>query len=297
MKITVKYFRAELLCLTVSGGLVLSGCAPVPQAYPANVMQPQASVQQQYQYPATSVPQAAPLPQELPSARRYAALPSGRPETQEPSVPPTLQPAQQQRSNVVRKPLAINPGRPAVQQNKITRRPSTTNTGKRNTPPELSPAPQKKTSPSVRTEQKVAVNSSPRSGSGVVPAVTAMSKQQKADETEVLDMTRKTTTSKPVVEEKKAPPPPAPSYNGNPAVTILTKQANNQLIAGKTDRAASTLERALRIDPDNPMLWLRLAEVNEKQGNKAQASSMAKKAMILAPDDNNIKQRGRRLLD
>ncbi|MEZ5447503.1 MAG: tetratricopeptide repeat protein [Thiolinea sp.] len=56
------------------------------------------------------------------------------------------------------------------------------------------------------------------------------------------------------------------------------------------------MERALRIAPDDPVLWLRLAEINEMQGNNAQAAAKARKAINLAPDDSNLKQRALRLL-
>ena len=73
--------------------------------------------------------------------------------------------------------------------------------------------------------------------------------------------------------------------SSSPVVAVLVKQANNELSVGKADRAATTLERALRIAPNDANLWLRLAEVNEQLGNKSQAASMARKALDLSPDD------------
>ncbi len=99
-------------------------------------------------------------------------------------------------------------------------------------------------------------------------------------------------------------PPPAPaaplpsvssSYSESPAVAVLLKQANNQISVGKHDQAATTLERALRIAPENAMLWLRLAELKEQQGDRAQAASMARKAVQLAPGDDAIRLRASRL--
>lgn len=85
--------------------------------------------------------------------------------------------------------------------------------------------------------------------------------------------------------------------SSSPAVTVLLKQANNELSVGKPDRAATTIERALRIAPNDANLWLRLAEVNEQMGNKAQASSMARKALDLAPNDVAIRLRAQRLVN
>ena len=87
----------------------------------------------------------------------------------------------------------------------------------------------------------------------------------------------------------------AQTTTSSPAVAVLLKQTNNELSVGKADRAATTLERALRIAPNDANLWLRLAEVNEQLGNKSQASSMARKALDLAPDDAALRLRAQRL--
>lgn len=83
----------------------------------------------------------------------------------------------------------------------------------------------------------------------------------------------------------------------SPVVAVLLKQANNELSVGKPDRAATTLERALRIAPNDANLWIRLAEVNEQMGNKSQAASMARKALDLAPDDAAVRLRAQRLVN
>nr|CAA6830155.1 MAG: Unknown protein [uncultured Thiotrichaceae bacterium] len=291
MKITVNYFRYSIPALAISGGLVLSGCAPIPQAYPAAV-QPR-TVQQ-----TNNVPQAAPLlprqqsvPQQAPSVQRYAARSVQQPAAKVTAVPPMLQPAQRQQQA---KPVAAY--RPTQQSRQVstvtTRKPVSRNTVSSWTPVE------KRVPPKAKVVKKKVIKQAP-----VPPGVTPRTQQRvvapvqkKPEQTvEVLDMSTAITT--PVAEKVVPTPPVAPTYNSNPAVTILTKQANNQLVAGKTDRAASTLERALRIAPDNAMLWLRLAEVNEQQGKKVQAASMAKKAIGLSPDDANIKQRGTRLIN
>lgn len=304
----VNYNYIRLSGLVVLGGLGLSGCAPIPQAYPA--------VPQQQQRPqVNNVPQAAPLlpnKQQGATVQRYAAKPAPqRPVKQQAAVPPTLQPAQQQakQQQARQQQLARQRQQAAAAEAAATRqaqqrqqsRPAPASTYRppvvRKTPPAETIAKQQ-AAPTV-TEWEVIETPSvqapvqPRPQ----PQSPAAQVQQRAEpEVEVLDMSSsaKTPTSKPVVEK---PVPSSSSYQDNPAIAILTKQANNQLVVGKTDQAASTLERALRIAPDNPMLWLRLAEVNEQQGNKAQAASMAKKAIGLAPGDANIKQRGSRLIN
>lgn len=68
------------------------------------------------------------------------------------------------------------------------------------------------------------------------------------------------------------------AYPSSPAVQALSKQADSQMAGGSLDAAASTLERALRIESDNPDLWQKLSKVNAMQGHTEQAASMASKA-------------------
>ena len=56
------------------------------------------------------------------------------------------------------------------------------------------------------------------------------------------------------------------------------KTADTEAAAGNLDKAADTLERALRIESDNPDIWLKLAKINERQGNREQAANMLSKA-------------------
>lgn len=49
--------------------------------------------------------------------------------------------------------------------------------------------------------------------------------------------------------------------------------------------AGATLERALRIEPGNPLLWIELGRVQMEEGNAAQADGMGRKALVLASGD------------
>jgi tetratricopeptide (TPR) repeat protein len=62
-------------------------------------------------------------------------------------------------------------------------------------------------------------------------------------------------------------------------------QAHAQAGAGEYIAAGATLERALRIEPDNPLLWVELGRVQLGEGNGAQAASMGRKALALATGD------------
>lgn len=84
------------------------------------------------------------------------------------------------------------------------------------------------------------------------------------------------------------PPPPAPKLP--PAAAALAKQAEQQRRAGDYVGSAATLERALRIEPQEAYLWNRLARVRKEQGLQAQAGNMAARSNTLAKDQAQLKQ-------
>jgi tetratricopeptide (TPR) repeat protein len=78
--------------------------------------------------------------------------------------------------------------------------------------------------------------------------------------------------------------PGRPAHMG-PAASALLAQAHAQANAGEYVAAGATLERALRIEPDTPLLWVELGRVQLAQGNAAQADAMGRKALALASGD------------
>ena len=81
-----------------------------------------------------------------------------------------------------------------------------------------------------------------------------------------------------------ATPSPTDRRNGlGPAGEALLIQGENERRAGDYPAAAATLERALRIAPGAPALWLELARVRLLEGDFAQAEQLARKAGSLAP--------------
>jgi Tfp pilus assembly protein PilF len=62
-------------------------------------------------------------------------------------------------------------------------------------------------------------------------------------------------------------------------------QAHHQAAGGDTIQAAATLERALRIEPDNPLVWIELGRARLADNNPVQADAMGRKALALAPRD------------
>jgi len=88
-----------------------------------------------------------------------------------------------------------------------------------------------------------------------------------------------------------APPTPAP-VSDNVAVRALVDQADADSQAGRLDNAVAGLERALRIEPKNPRLWLALARQRFLQGDAAQAEQLAERALSWSGDDRELRAAG-----
>lgn len=110
----------------------------------------------------------------------------------------------------------------------------------------------------------------------------------------VVDKGQQTTQQQPasrvdtqVSVQPAAPPPVYPGetavvHKQPPAVIALLDQAEQQANAGELEPAAASLERAIRIDPRNPVLWYHLATVRLSQGESSQAEQLAVKSNSLA---------------
>lgn len=97
----------------------------------------------------------------------------------------------------------------------------------------------------------------------------------------------------------EAPPPvvPAPApHKENVAVAGLMDTARSEAAAGNLANAAASLERAIRIEPRNPRLWHELARVRLKQGQYAQAESVAARSNSWAGDDRSLRADNWRLI-
>ena len=94
-------------------------------------------------------------------------------------------------------------------------------------------------------------------------------------------------TAPPVVAYS-APPPTTTTLP--PAADGLARQAEQQRQTGDYVGAAATLERALRIQPQEAYLWNRLARVRMEQGSYGQAGNLAKRSNALAKDQPQLKQ-------
>jgi tetratricopeptide (TPR) repeat protein len=91
-------------------------------------------------------------------------------------------------------------------------------------------------------------------------------------------------------------PAPRPQSDASSVSTVLLEQSRAQRAAGSMPAARASLERALRLDPNNAALWLELGELELSTGNTAQAATMARKALTLAGRDLRVSARAERLL-
>lgn len=82
-----------------------------------------------------------------------------------------------------------------------------------------------------------------------------------------------------------APPVSTRHYQLGPATGALVAQA--QAAGSRADylTAMSTLERAVRIEPRNPLVWIEMAKVRLAAGEAQQAESVARKAVALSEGD------------
>lgn len=80
------------------------------------------------------------------------------------------------------------------------------------------------------------------------------------------------------------------------AVVTLLDDAAKQVEQHQFDRAAASLERALRIDAKDAEIWHLLGQVKLYQGQYAQAEAMAAKSNFLATDNPSLQARNTRLL-
>jgi tetratricopeptide (TPR) repeat protein len=100
-----------------------------------------------------------------------------------------------------------------------------------------------------------------------------------------------------------APQPPRPPQlpreaHLSPATRSLVAQAHEQLARGDLDGASLTLDRALRIEPNSPLIWSELGMVRLAESDSHQAEVCARKALALASGDRAAQsEAGRVLID
>ena len=63
-------------------------------------------------------------------------------------------------------------------------------------------------------------------------------------------------------------------------------QAETQRKKGDLPGASVTLDRAMRIEPNNPLLWIEMGRLRMDQRNYPQAESMGRKALAMSVGDD-----------
>jgi Flp pilus assembly protein TadD len=79
--------------------------------------------------------------------------------------------------------------------------------------------------------------------------------------------------------------PKVPPATLTPAGKALVTQAQTQRKRGDLPGATVSLERALRIEPNNPLLWIEMGRLRMDQQNYPQAEAMGRKALAMAVGD------------
>ena len=100
----------------------------------------------------------------------------------------------------------------------------------------------------------------------------------------------------PVPAPAPTPAPPPAARSENIAVAGLMETARADVAAGRLANAAAALERALRIEPRNPRLWNELAQVRLRQGQYAQAESLAARSNSWAGNDSALRADNARII-
>lgn len=71
----------------------------------------------------------------------------------------------------------------------------------------------------------------------------------------------------------------------SPASSALVNLSQTQRKKGDLPGAASSLDRALRIEPSNPLLWIEMGRLRMDQRNFTQAEAMGRKALSMSVGD------------
>jgi tetratricopeptide (TPR) repeat protein len=93
-----------------------------------------------------------------------------------------------------------------------------------------------------------------------------------------------------------APRPPPRENHLSPATSSLVTQAHTLMARGDLDGASSTLDRALRIEPNNPLLWIERGKLRLAENDPKQAEGCARKALALASGDRAAQAQSGHLL-
>jgi len=113
---------------------------------------------------------------------------------------------------------------------------------------------------------------------------TTESEQRAPDDRAVVDGRVLPLPNRPKIEVQSLPG----QQSQSPVVRRLMASAQRSRDAGDWEVAANSLERALRIEPRNALLWGQLADVRFRQANWQQAVQLAAKSNALAGSNQTL---------
>jgi hypothetical protein len=128
------------------------------------------------------------------------------------------------------------------------------------------------------THPSSTASSGPRSGTGSGPVLTVPTEIQPPPPPE-------TTIEVPAPVQLPKERPRTPPATLSPAGRALVSQAQAQRQKGDLPGATVSLDRALRIEPNNPLLWIEMGRLRFDQRNYPQAENMGRKALAMSVGD------------
>jgi hypothetical protein len=120
-------------------------------------------------------------------------------------------------------------------------------------------------------------------GAGAAPVLTVPPDETPQPPPEAVIEAPPTATT-PIPREPR--PRTAPPAELKPASRSLVQQAQAQRKKGDLAGASVSLDRALRIEPSNPLLWIEMGRLRMDQRNYPQAENMGRKALSMSVGDS-----------
>lgn len=87
-----------------------------------------------------------------------------------------------------------------------------------------------------------------------------------------------------------------PSQNQTGAVQTLLNEANAAVKANQLEKAATALNRAVRLEPNNASIWYDLAQIRLHQGKHEQSEQLAKKSIDFAKGNQDLVNKNWRVI-